>query len=285
MTFFSSFYHRFSTFPDDAPPMTERPNFMRATLQERVDFSNDVAMFRFQPDGAFEFTPGQYATIGIEDGEKFIQRAYSVVSSPRESHLEFYIELVPDGMMTPRLWDFKPGAQILVKNKIIGTFVIQEKTGMKQHVMASTVTGVGPSISIARTQKRDLDSGKLSAADAHKLLVVQGASRSWEFGSYDAELRDIARDGWLEYVPTISRPWEDEAWTGETGRVEDIVRKYADAHGYNHTNAVGYACGHPQMIENVKGIFSRSRFPKEQIKEEKYFVIRPAAPAVATTTT
>jgi ferredoxin--NADP+ reductase len=259
--------------------MVDRPNFVRATLLERIDFCNDVATFRFKPDSCFQYVPGQYATIGMEDGEKFIQRAYSVVSAPHEGVLEFYVELVADGTLTPRLWDLKPGDSIVVKNKIIGTFVLQEKSGFKNHIMASTVTGAGPSISIARAQKYALDHGHRSAQEAHHLLVVHGASRSWELGSYNEEMTELAKEGWMTYVPTVSRPWEDVVWPGEVGRVEDVIRKYADSLGYNHTNAVGYACGHPQMIETVKGIFTRSRFPKEQVKEEKYFVIRPNAQA------
>ncbi len=39
------------------------------------------------------------------------------------------------------------------------------------------------------------------------------------------------RCDWFTYVPTISRPWDEPEWTGETGRVEDVMRKHADAAG------------------------------------------------------
>ena len=29
----------------------------------------------------------------------------------------------------------------------------------------------------------------------------------------------------FKFIATISRPWEDAAWKGETGRVDDLVRK------------------------------------------------------------
>jgi ferredoxin--NADP+ reductase len=58
---------------------------------------------------------------------------------------------------------------------------------------------------------------------------------------------------WFKYVPTVSRPWEDETWTGETGRVDDILRKYADMWGLG-VNAIAYSCGHPSMVEGSKGI-------------------------------
>jgi ferredoxin--NADP+ reductase len=49
------------------------------------------------------------------------------------------------------------------------------------------------------------------------------------------------------------------------------MRKHADQLGFDHSNSVAYACGHPQMVANVKAILARARFCKDQIKEEKYF--------------
>ena len=77
--------------------------------------------------------------------------------------------------------------------------------------------------------------------------------------------------GILARVPTISRPWQEPDWKGETGRVEDIVRKHADKDGLDHTNSIAYACGHPRMVENVKDILARTGFRKDQIREEEYF--------------
>src|SRR5262249_42588035 len=118
------------------------------------------------------------------------------------------------------------------------------------------------------TQKIELKEGK---AKHFKFLIIQGASHSMDFGVYRHELAEAAGDGWLTYIPTVSRPWLDSDWQGETGRVEDVVRKYADQFGFNHTNSVAYSCGNPQMIQTVKSILDRAAFPKEHIKEEKYF--------------
>jgi ferredoxin--NADP+ reductase len=248
-----------------------RANFYQAELIERVDFSKDLAMFKFKVDWSFSFRPGQYATLALEDGDKLIQRPYSIVSSPEEPFLEFFIELVPEGELTPRLWDLKVGSKVFVRNRIVGAFTLDEKSGMKRHLMAATVTGAAPYISMIRTQRIALERGK---KDPHQMALIHGASRSWELGIYKDELSEVARDGWLIYVPTVSRPWEDTQWQGETGRVEDVLRKYSDQLGFNYTNCVAYACGHPQMIENAKGILTRARFPKERLKEEKYFTIK-----------
>ena len=251
-----------------------KPNFSGAELVERVDFTPDLCMMRFRPETQFPFRPGQYATLAVEDGDKMIQRPYSIVSSPYEPFLEFYVELVPNGLLTPRLWQLKVGDSLWVRNKIVGAFTLDDKSGMTRHLMAATVTGVAPSISMARTQKVDRKNGK---AAPHRLAVILGGSRSWEWGVYHEELKRFEKEALLHYIPTVSRPWEDPDWKGESGRVEDIVRKYSDLLEFNHTNAVGYACGHPQMIEKVNAILTRARFPKERIHEEKFFSVKAPA--------
>ncbi len=77
---------------------------------------------------------------------------------------------------------------------------------------------------------------------------------------------------WLKYVPTVSRPWDDQNWKGETGRADDVLRKYADMWELTGENCVGYLCGHPEMIEHGKGILKRHGFPKEALKEEVYWI-------------
>ena len=105
----------------------------------------------------------------------------------------------------------------------------------------------------------------------HKLFILEGASRSWELG-YPEELGKAAREvPWLTYVPTVSRPWEDKEWRGETGRVDDLIRKYTDMWNLAPENSKVYLCGHPGMIENVNGIVKRHGWQEDSIKEEAFF--------------
>ena len=105
----------------------------------------------------------------------------------------------------------------------------------------------------------------------HKLFCLQGASRSWEFG-YREELERYSNEApWFKYVPSVSRPWEDSNWHGETGRVDDLIRKYASDWGLRPEETTGYLCGHPAMVENVRGILHRAGWKKDAVLEESYF--------------
>ena len=235
-------------------------------LIERRDVSARLAVFRFLATERPSFTAGQYATIGVEAEGDLIERPYSIVSSPDEQFLEFFIELVPGGDLTPKLWELELGSHILIRRRIVGQLTLAPI--VKRHLMMATVTGIAPFVSILRTQQLKRGQGNVSD---DQFLVIHGASHVADFGPNLGELEALSKTESFKYVPTISRPSEEPEWKGENGRVEDIVRKHADQIGFDHTNSVAYACGHPRMVENVKDILARTGFRKEQIREEEYF--------------
>ena len=241
--------------------------FLNARLVERINFSDERAKFLLEPERPVTFKPGQYLTLGVLNGDDLIQRAYSIVSSPHEPRLELFIELVKHGELTPRLWDLKEGDTILMRERIVGAFTL-DPAGPKKRLLIATGTGVAPFVSMARFHAEQLRKGE---NPGDEFLVLQGGSRARDLGSYCHELSTLARDGWLRYVPTISRPWEDEGWSGESGRVEDTIRKHSDTHGFTFDTSVAYLCGNPDMIEYGKSLLKRARFAKDRIKEEKYF--------------
>jgi ferredoxin/flavodoxin---NADP+ reductase len=243
----------------------------QARILERRDLSPDLWIVRIDPGGPFEFRAGQYATLGVDHDGKRIERAYSIVSSPYEESLEFFVELVPQGDLTPDLFKLKKSDTLLCRKIAKGRFTLDLRSGRTHHLLVSTVTGIAPFVSYVRTLYRDWKNGASPMPGDHKLYCLQGASRSWEFG-YREELEQYAREvPWFKYVATASRPWEDLDWKGETGRVDDLLRKYADEWGLRPEETTGYLCGHPVMVENGHGILHRAGWKKDAVFEEIYF--------------
>ena len=243
----------------------------RARILARRDVSRDLCIWRIDPGGPFEYRAGQYATLGLESDGVRTERAYSLVSSPYEQELEVFVELVPDGGLTPRLFELKPGDTLLCRRIAKGRFLLDLRSGRTNHLLISTVTGVAPFVSYVRTLYRDWKNGRGSLPGEHKFFCLQGASRSFEFG-YREELERHASDApWFEYVPTVSRPWDEAQWIGETGRVDDLLRKYVDQWGLSPDKTTAYLCGHPRMIENSRGILERAGWKKDAILEEAFF--------------
>ena len=93
-----------------------------ARILERSDISDDLWIIRVDPGGEFTYVPGQYATLGVVSPAGHYERPYSIVSSPDEKFLEFFIELVPHGEVTPRLHTCGVGDEITLRKTAKGIF-------------------------------------------------------------------------------------------------------------------------------------------------------------------
>src|SRR2546425_5683655 len=138
--------------------------FYHAHITKRVDFAPDLWMIRIQSGGPFNFVPGQYATLGVEEGGKRTERPYSIVSAPSEDEVEFFFELVPQGALTPLLHKMLPGDELLMRKAPKGRFSLDTQNGRTNHLLVSTVTGVAPFVSYVRTLYKDWKEGRFDGA-------------------------------------------------------------------------------------------------------------------------
>ena len=236
-------------------------NLPRARLIERIDHTDDLMVIKMEPQGfEFNFKAGQYCTLGL-DG---IERAYSIASAPHEPFLEIFVELVPDGELTPRMWRMEVGDNMSIRRRAKGIFLMDRSA--TQHLMLGTVTGVAPFVSIVRDH---IHHGRTD----HHFYVLEGASYLDEF-VYDNELAGLAaeRPDVLTFVPAISRPTESRnaAWEGATGRLNNIVADYLEKFDLNQDDTLIYACGHPGMIESSREIVTAAgwRWTEERFWKE-----------------
>ncbi|HEX3879622.1 MAG TPA: FAD-binding oxidoreductase [Bryobacteraceae bacterium] len=257
------------------PPSTDS-KYVTGVVTMRRELSSELWVIRVMPASKVSFNPGQYATLGLPAGEsqKMVERPYSIASSPYDDELEFYLELVPHGKLTPALHRVPVGGEIQIRRSTKGAFLFDVKSGHPHHFMVATVTGAAPYIAMLRQFRTDLEQGKPAPK---RMVLLHAGSVSEELGYID-ELNAAAREySWFEYIPTISRCWLDPSWKGERGRAEDIARKYLDAAGFTASDTTAYLCGNPQMTENMKGLLKRNGFEKESVKEELYWPAEKSA--------
>ena len=232
----------------------------RAKVVERQDITEDLMIIKLEPEVEFDFKPGQYCTLGLES----VERAYSIVSAPHEASIELFVELVPlpDGVLTPKMWDLKVGESMSVRPRAKGIFTLDEK--YHHHLMVATVTGIAPFMSTLRSYIH-------RGARGHRFYVLQGASYHDEF-TYKDEMEAMAsaHPDAVTYVATVSRPDEERnvGWTGARGRVNSIVEEYVDRFGLSPDDTMVYACGHPGMIEDVRERLDPRGF---RLMEERYW--------------
>ncbi len=242
-----------------SPRVRPARSFPKAKLIERVDITEDLMVIKLEPEvGPFQFKPGQYCTLGIGD----IERAYSIVSAPHEPYLEIFVELVPDGELTPLMWDLKLGDCMSIRPRAKGIFTMDHR--VHHHFMLSTVTGVAPFVSMVRDWVHE-------GVNNHKFYVLLGASYYDEL-TYDQELTDLAANypHSVTFVPTVSRPNEakNANWRGAKGRVNAIAEDFLEEFALPIDDSMVYACGHPGMIADAK-----DRIPPKgwKFKEERFW--------------
>lgn len=205
-----------------------------ATLVEREDLSDALAIFKVKPDepvsGRGWFVPGQYMVLGLNNEAKpelgSVRRPMSIASSPQQTDtIDFYIRYVAhpesDNPLTHLLWAAKSGDRIYARVRPTGHFTVRHCVGESDDrlkVFVAAGTGLAPFLSQVESEVA-LDPGVSLAGSA----ILHGASYPNELG-YRERLEQLARDNWLRYLPTISRPKQAPQWSGDSGRVEDFFR-------------------------------------------------------------
>jgi ferredoxin--NADP+ reductase len=263
--------------------MATQKSELNAMVSHKIEVAPGLIVLRVVPRGweLPHFTPGQFAVLGLppeatrcDDSDpdeepakpgRLIRRAYSVASSSvSREYLEFYINLVHSGSLTPRLFALEPGDRVWLGPKITGTFTLDLAPQDCHLALVATGTGLAPYMSMLRTMLPD--SGE------RRLAVLLGARHSWDLG-YHAELVTMQRlCPEFHYIPVVSRPDEEVVeWTGHTGYVMDLWRGgvLQDKWGVRPTpkNTRVFLCGNPAMIEDMATLLAEEGFHEHSRKE------------------
>jgi ferredoxin--NADP+ reductase len=240
-----------------------------ATVDAFEALTPDLYNLKVRPDKPVApFTSGQYVLLGLSTNiprregsepefkeqkpDRLLLRAYSIASAGHETEqLEFYISVVPNGSLTPRLVLVNPGDRLNLGEKIRGHFTLDQVHPESEWVvLAATGTGLAPYISMMRTERLN--------PSPRKFVILQGAPTGKDHG-YVEELRGHAAAlSNLTYIPSITRPHLDPDWKGETGRItryfdSDILRERLGLEMRPERTSV-FLCGNPAMIEDVKRV-------------------------------
>jgi ferredoxin/flavodoxin---NADP+ reductase len=225
---------------------------LNATVVHRQDPNERLAIVRVQPDGWAlpDFEPGQYAALGLPDptAGKLIKRVYSIASAPGRPWLEFYLQLVKEGALTPLLWPHHPGDRIFLSPRITGRFTLADVPPGKDLVMVATGTGLAPFLSMLRYYR-----GK---GRWRRCIVVHGARTEVEL-AYREELEAAAReDESICFIPCVTREPAGSPYAGPRGRVQTVLEgdaweRLAGA-PLDPAHCHVFLCGNPAMIDDME---------------------------------
>jgi len=105
--------------------------FLPAKILDVVPSPMISSCFMWTRAARFSYLAGQYATLGVEvEGER-IERAYSLCSSPYENVLEFFVERIPNGELTPLLYAMDKGAPLFLRRFAKGRFTLDSSAAAR----------------------------------------------------------------------------------------------------------------------------------------------------------
>ena len=211
------------------------------------------------------FTAGQFARLALPAPagarESMIGRPYSFVNPPAAQPHEFYFIILPEGPLSPRLAVLNAGDGVWLAPRANGFFTIAETAQAESLWCMSTGTGIGPFLSMLRTDEPWAKFGRV--------VLVHSVRHAIEL-TYREEIAGIARahDGAFDYVPMVSREAHRDALTGRIPAAIDDGRLEARA-GLSLTpeNAHAMLCGNPAMVDDVQKVLATRGMRRHRRKE------------------
>ena len=209
----------------DAPAARKAPTLPDAqTVTEVTHWTDRLFSFRVTRPRSLRFRSGEFVMIGLMgDNGKPLLRAYSIASPAWDDELEFYSIKVPDGPLTSKLQHIKPGDQIILRPKPVGTLVHDALLPGKRIWFFATGTGIAPFASLLRDPQtyEDYDEVILTHTCREVGELEYGRQLIEKIRS-DELLEELIGEGFhekLRYYPTTTR--EESA---KMGRITDLMR-------------------------------------------------------------
>lgn len=242
-----------------------KPIRTKAIISEIKNLTPDVKHFELTLEDDMEFKAGQFINLSFEHEGELVRKPYSIASHPlNPKKIELCIKLVPEGKLTPLLFEKKVGFSLQVMGPL-GLFNLDKIRSIKESdsliadpipnlVFIGTGTGIAP----LRSMIKDI----LANEEPYEMKLIFGV-RFEGHHCYENEFSDLQKLApQLQYIPVVSRP--TDSWHGRLGHVQqnlDMIQP---------DNSQVFICGLPEMVEGVTQKLLEKGFTTEQIHSEKY---------------
>lgn len=230
-------------------------------VTEITHYSDRLFSFKTTRERTFRFKNGEFAMIGLELEPKNIMRAYSIVSTNYDDHLEFLSIKVADGPLTSKLQNIQIGDEVLVKPKCTGSLVCDYLIPKTNLIMLATGTGIAPFISIAK------DPATYDRFDNVYLFHTVREVNEITYNEALIELEDMVP---FTYIPSVTR----ETYS-RTGRFWDHIEPTLGRRLKKELDAV-MVCGSPSLNKQCRQQFTDETWEEGNTGEMGDFMLERA---------
>jgi len=216
----------------------------------------DVMVLRLQLPATqnFSYRAGQYIEFILKDGHR---RSYSMANAPSRvkdvapaapgatplNAFELHLRHMPGGLFTDAVFSTMKEKDILRVEGPLGTFFLRDDSE-RPIVLLASGTGLAPIKAIVEQLA--------FKGNMRPVVLYWGCRNRADLYMHDWALQQAADLPWLSYVPVLSEPKPDDAWTGRTGFVHRAV--LADLPDLSEYEV--YACGAPVMVDAARREFT-----------------------------
>jgi len=238
----------------------------KGIVVENQRWTDDLTSLKIDaPLGQFE--AGQFVRVGLEIDGEVVARPYSLVNAPGEPVLEILFNEVPEGPLSPRLFELQKGDEVLVATNPAGFLTVSEVPEVSNLWMLATGTAIGPFLSILK--------GTEVWQRFERIVLCYSVRTEAElaYAQSLAELTGLHPDQ-LCFVPIITREEVADALhiriplAITSGELESRsgVSLSAD-------NSHVMMCGSKEMIEDVSTVLEARDMRKHRRREPGHFMI------------
>jgi CDP-4-dehydro-6-deoxyglucose reductase len=221
----------------------------------------DVALLKLQlpANQNLQYRAGQYVEFILRDGAR---RSYSMANAPDQlgspPAIELHVRHMPGGKFTDHVFGAMKEKEILRMEGPFGSFFLRED-GNKPIVLLASGTGFAPIKAILQQMQ--------TKGITRPTVLYWGCRRKADLYQHDWCVEAAKTMPNLTYVPVLSEPTAEDAWTGRTGFVHQAVM--TDLPDLSRHQV--YACGAPVMVESAQRDFvARCNLPAEEFYADSF---------------
>lgn len=211
------------------------------------------------------FVAGQFGRLALPappgSKEEMLGRPYSFVNSPQSHPHEFYFITVPEGPLSPRLAALAPGEPVWMLPHANGFFTVEEVPPADVLWCLSTGTGLGPFLSILRSEQ---------AWQRFARIVLVHAVRFAGELTYRDVIAGIgaAHPGAFTAIEVVSRELRPSALSGRIPEAIGDGRLEARAGiALSAENSQVMLCGNPAMVDDTQKMLEKRGMRRHRRRE------------------
>ncbi|WP_425080720.1 ferredoxin--NADP reductase [Ruegeria arenilitoris] len=252
------------------------------TVTDVKHWTDSLFSFKVSRPASLRFRSGEFVMIGLlGDNGKPLLRAYSIASPSWDEELEFYSIKVQDGPLTSKLQHIKPGDQIILRPKPVGTLVHDALLPGKRLWFFATGTGFAPFASLLREPQTYEDYDEVIITHTcREVAELEYGRQLIDSIRQDEMLAELMGEGFadkIRYYPTTTREESPKM-----GRITNLLKDgtvFADLGiegGINPDTDRAMVCGSLAFNLDIKAILEEFGLREGANSEPKEFVIEKA---------